>query len=165
MFRAVKKYENGGATVVRSDKQTQILDAINKISGDDDKLRSLLQYTAMVENSMGNDRSAYNRDYTNSFMSLDDKAIDRIFEILPGARGFTSTQKAWQDRFRNEYGVSNKEDLLKRLKNDEVELSIFTARAYYGMSPEALPEVDANSLHDYWLKNYNSMGVDKVVPK
>ena len=43
MFRAVKKYENGGATVVRSDKQTQILDAINKISGDDDKLRSLLQ--------------------------------------------------------------------------------------------------------------------------
>ena len=61
-----------------------ISSAIDKVAGDNQDLRALLYTTAYMENTFGANPNAYGRDYTHSFMSLDDPAINQIFDVREG---------------------------------------------------------------------------------
>ena len=144
-------------------RQQDILNSIDKIvsfedEGKRDTLRNLLIMTAHMENSMGADPSAYGRNYTNSFMSIDDGTFNQLMDIREGAYDYTSSQKAYQKRY-GELGLpSDKQGLLQLLEQDNPDAAVAVARQVYGMDTKPLPENTPKGLFDYYMDVFNKGG-------
>jgi hypothetical protein len=139
-----------------------ISSAIDKVAGDNQDLRALLYTTAYMENTFGANPNAYGRDYTHSFMSLDDPAINQIFDVREGATKHTKGQEAIFKMYENLGLPSDKESIIKLLDQDDPLASVATARAYYATVPTALPSAsDSEGLFNYFSENYNKGGQSK----
>lgn len=155
-----------------SRNQNQIMSAIDKVVSfekpeSQEVLRNLMIMTAHMENSMGGDSAAYGRNYTNSFMSIDNNAFENIFN--PKGRvdeegrwqaGMSPSQEKWQGRY-NELGLpSEKSAILALLKSDDPLASLTVARHAYANVPDPLPtSSDPRALYDYYKKLYNRGGM------
>ena len=123
-------------------------------------LETLMQMTAWMENDYGANPNAYNRDYTNSFMSLDDPAIDAIY-IPRGQKTYNRSQKNILDNLKK-YGYTDRNALVKALRNDDPIAAILAARATYYLSPDPLPDMtNPEAVFKYFGKNYNKYGYRK----
>ena len=141
---------------------SSISSAIDKVAGDNQDLRALLYTTSYMENTFGANPNAYGRDYTHSFMSLDDPAINQIFDVREGATDYTKGQKAIFEMYENLGLPSDKESIVKLLDKDDPLASVATARAYYATVPTALPSAgDSEALFNYFSENYNKGGQSK----
>tara|TARA_R110000822_G_scaffold104320_23_gene231228 strand:- start:1653 stop:2363 length:711 start_codon:yes stop_codon:yes gene_type:complete len=157
-----------------SQKQSQIMGAIDKVvsfedPGSQEVLKNLLTMTAHMENSMGGDSSAYGREYTNSFMSIDSTTFDNIFDPKGNVdeqgnwvREPSDSQNKWKVRY-GELGLpSEKNAILALLKSDDPQASIAVARNAYANIEDPLPLTsDPKTLYNYYKKLYNRGGQDK----
>tara|TARA_R100000654_G_scaffold10880_10_gene23685 strand:+ start:3074 stop:9538 length:6465 start_codon:yes stop_codon:yes gene_type:complete len=136
--------------------------AIEQVAKDDENLATLLGMTAYMENSYGANPNAYGREYTHSFMSLDDPSLNQIFDIRTGATDYTKGQKAIFNMFESLGLPSDKESFTELLDKDDPLASVAAARAYYATVPEALPaSSDTEELFNYFSKYYNRGGQGK----
>ena len=136
--------------------------AIEQVAKDDENLATLLGMTAYMENSYGANPNAYGREYTHSFMSLDDPSLNQIFDIRTGATDYTKGQKAIFNMFESLGLPSDKESFTELLDKDDPLASVAAARAYYATVPEALPaSSDTEGLFNYFSKYYNRGGQGK----
>jgi len=140
--------------------QNEIFDAIEEVvsyedPGSQQTLRNLLTMTAFMENSMGADTSAFGRDYTRSFMSIDQDAFNTIFERD------TDTRQRYAERY-DEMGLpSDMLGLSGLLQSDDPLASVAVARQIYGLSPKSLPSNNPEDLFQYYMKEYNKGGTEK----
>ena len=140
--------------------QNEIFDAIEEVvsyedPGSQQTLRNLLTMTAFMENSMGADTSAFGRDYTRSFMSIDQDAFNTLFERD------TDTRRRYAERY-NEMGLpSDMLGLSGLLQSDDPLASVAVARQIYGLSPKSLPANNPEALFQYYMKEYNKGGAEK----
>jgi len=140
--------------------QNEIFDAIEEVvsyedPGSQQTLRNLLTMTAFMENSMGADTSAFGRDYTRSFMSIDQNAFNTLFERD------TDTRQRYAERY-NEMGLpSDMLGLSGLLQSDDPLASVAVARQIYGLSPKSLPANNPEALFQYYMKEYNKGGAEK----
>jgi hypothetical protein len=126
-------------------------------------LEVLLNLTAAMENSLGEDSNAYGRDYTRGPMSIDDNAFADIYNKR-GTYDYTSSQKKGFDWLKTLGLEPTKMDSL--LRADDPLASMATARLVYGRAPEALPSPeDPKALYDYYMNNYNKSGALKYGDK
>jgi len=136
--------------------------AIEQVAKGDENLATLLGMTAYMENSYGANPNAYDREYTHSFMSLDDPSLNQIFDIRTGATDYTKGQKAIFNMFESLGLPSDKESFTELLDKDDPLASVAAARAYYATAPEALPaSSDTEGLFNYFSKHYNRGGQGK----
>lgn len=136
--------------------------AIEQVAKDDENLATLLAMTAYMENSYGANPNAYGREYTHSFMSLDDPSLNQIFDIRTGATDYTKGQKAIFNMFESLGLPSDKESFTELLDKDDPLASVAASRAYYATVPEALPaSSDTEGLFNYFSKYYNRGGQGK----
>jgi hypothetical protein len=140
--------------------QNEIFDAIEEIvsyedPGSQHTLRNLLTMTAFMENSMGADTSAFGRDYTRSFMSIDEDAFNTIFERD------TDTRQRYADRYQEMGLPSDALGLDSLLRQDDPLTSLAVARQIYGLSPKPLPANNPEALFQYYMKEYNKGGAEK----
>ena len=140
--------------------QNEIFDAIEEVvsyedPGSQHTLRNLLTMTAFMENSMGADTSAFGRDYTRSFMSIDDDAFKTIFERD------TDTRQRYADRYQEMGLPSDALGLDSLLRQDDPLTSLAVARQIYGLSPKPLPANNPEALFQYYMKEYNKGGAKK----
>ena len=140
--------------------QNEIFDAIEEVvsyedPGSQHTLRNLLTMTAFMENSMGADTSAFGRDYTRSFMSIDDDAFKTIFERD------TDTRQRYADRYQEMGLPSDALGLDSLLRQDDPLTSLAVARQIYGLSPKPLPANNPEALFQYYMKEYNRGGAKK----
>ena len=140
--------------------QNEIFDAIEEVvsyeaPGSQQTLRNLLTMTAFMENSMGADTTAFGRDYTRSFMSIDDDAFKTIFERD------TDTRQKYADRYEEMGLPSDMLGLSGLLQSDDPLASVAVARQIYGLSPKPLPANNPEALFQYYMKEYNKGGAKK----
>lgn len=140
--------------------QNEIFDAIEEVvsyeaPGSQQTLRNLLTMTSYMENSMGADTTAFGRDYTRSFMSIDKDAFNTIFERD------TDTRQKYADRYREMGLPSDMLGLSGLLQSDDPLASVAVARQIYGLSPKALPANNPEALFQYYMKEYNRGGAKK----
>ena len=140
--------------------QNEIFDAIEEVvsyeaPGSQQTLRNLLTMTAFMENSMGADTTAFGRDYTRSFMSIDDDAFKTIFERD------TDTRQKYADRYEEMGLPSDMLGLSGLLQSDDPLASVAVARQIYGLSPKSLPANNPEALFQYYMKEYNKGGAKK----
>lgn len=140
--------------------QNQIFDAIEEVVsyedvGSQQVLRNLLTMTAFMENSMGADTTAFGRDYTRSFMSIDQDAFNTIFERD------TDTRQRYAERYEEMGLPSDMLGLSGLLQSDDPLASVAVARQIYGLSPKSLPANDSEALFQYYMKEYNKGGAEK----
>tara|TARA_R100000329_G_scaffold141479_1_gene124329 strand:+ start:712 stop:1290 length:579 start_codon:yes stop_codon:yes gene_type:complete len=140
--------------------QNEIFDAIEEVvsyeaPGSQQTLRNLLTMTAFMENSMGADTTAFGRDYTRSFMSIDDDAFKTIFERD------TDTRQKYADRYEEMGLPSDMLGLSGLLQSDDPLASVAVARQIYGLSPKSLPANNPEALFQYYMKEYNRGGAKK----
>tara|TARA_R100000773_G_C4194979_1_gene99486 strand:+ start:164 stop:742 length:579 start_codon:yes stop_codon:yes gene_type:complete len=140
--------------------QNEIFDAIEEVVSyeapeSQQTLRNLLTMTSYMENSMGADTTAFGRDYTRSFMSIDDDAFNTIFERD------TDTRQKYADRYREMGLPSDMLGLSGLLQSDDPLASVAVARQIYGLSPKALPANNPEALFQYYMKEYNKGGAKK----
>lgn len=140
--------------------QNQIFDAIEEVVsyedvGSQQVLRNLLTMTAFMENSMGADTTAFGRDYTRSFMSIDQDAFNTIFERD------TDTRQRYAERYEEMGLPSDMLGLSGLLQSDDPLASVAVARQIYGLSPKSLPANNSEALFQYYMKEYNKGGAEK----
>ena len=140
--------------------QNEIFDAIEEVvsyeaPGSQQTLRNLLTMTSYMENSMGADTTAFGRDYTRSFMSIDDDAFKTIFERD------TDTRQKYADRYEEMGLPSDMLGLSGLLQSDDPLASVAVARQIYGLSPKSLPANNPEALFQYYMKEYNRGGAKK----
>ena len=122
-------------------------------------LEVLLNMTAFMENSLGNDPKAYGRDYTRSQMSIDDNAYADLFEPR-GEYDYTSSQKKGFEWLKGMGYEPTKMDSI--LRTDDPVAAMATARLVYGRAPGALPNPDnPKEVYGYYMDNYNKSGALK----
>ena len=140
--------------------QNEIFDAIEEVVSyeapeSQQTLRDLLTMTAFMENSMGADTSAFGRDYTRSFMSIDDDAFQTLFERN------TDTRQRYAKRYQEMGLPSDALGLEGLLRQDDPLASVAVARQIYGLSPKALPANNPQDLFKYYMSEYNKGGAEK----
>tara|TARA_R110002012_G_scaffold287526_1_gene479916 strand:+ start:27 stop:605 length:579 start_codon:yes stop_codon:yes gene_type:complete len=140
--------------------QSQIFDAIDDVVSyeapeSQETLRNLLTMTAFMENSMGADTTAFGRDYTRSFMSIDQDAFDTIFERD------TDIRQKYADRYQEMGLPSDALGLGGLLQSDDPLASVAVARQVYGLSPNSLPSNNPQALFKYYMDEYNKGGAKK----
>jgi len=140
--------------------QSQIFDAIDDVVSyeapeSQETLRNLLTMTAFMENSMGADTTAFGRDYTRSFMSIDQDAFDTIFERD------TDTRQKYADRYQEMGLPSDAIGLGGLLQSDDPLASVAVARQIYGLSRNSLPSNNPQALFKYYMDEYNKGGAKK----
>lgn len=140
--------------------QNEIFDAIEEVvsyeaPGSQQTLRNLLTMTSYMENSMGADTTAFGRDYTRSFMSIDKDAFNTIFERD------TDIRQKYADRYEEMGLPSDMLGLSGLLQSDDPLASVAVARQIYGLSPKALPANNPEALFQYYMKEYNKGGAKK----
>ena len=140
--------------------QSQIFDAIDDVVSyeapeSQETLRNLLTMTAFMENSMGADTTAFGRDYTRSFMSIDQDAFNTIFERD------TDTRQKYADRYQEMGLPSDAIGLGGLLQSDDPLASVAVARQIYGLSRNSLPSNNPQALFKYYMDEYNKGGAKK----
>lgn len=140
--------------------QSQIFDAIDDVVSyeapeSQETLRNLLTMTAFMENSMGADTTAFGRDYTRSFMSIDQDAFNTIFERNTG------TRQKYADRYQEMGLPSDAIGLGGLLQSDDPLASVAVARQIYGLSRNSLPSNNPQALFKYYMDEYNKGGAKK----
>ena len=138
----------------------QIFDAIDEVVSyeapeSQDTLRNLLTMTSFMENSMGADTNAFGRNYTRSFMSIDDNAFQTLFERN------TDTRQRYAERYQEMGLPSDALGLEGLLRQDDPLASVAVARQIYGLSPKALPANNPQDLFKYYMSEYNKGGAKK----
>ena len=122
-------------------------------------VETLMKMTAWMENDYGANPNAYNRNYTNSFMSIDKPALDDIY--TPRGKTYNKSQQKIIDSLKKQ-GYTDRAALEKALRNDDPFAAMLTARSVYYMSPEALPDMsNPEAVFKYFGKNYNKYGYRK----
>ena len=122
-------------------------------------LEVLLNMTAVMENSLGDNPKAYGRDYTRSQMSIDDNAYADLFEPR-GEYDYTSSQKKGFEWLKGMGYEPAKMDSI--LRTDDPVAAMATARLVYGRAPGALPNPDSpKEVYSYYMDNYNKSGALK----
>ena len=122
-------------------------------------LEVLLNMTAVMENSLGDNSKAYGRDYTRSQMSIDDNAYADLFEPR-GEYDYTSSQKKGFEWLKGMGYEPAKMDSI--LRTDDPVAAMATARLVYGRAPGALPNPDSpQEVYSYYMDNYNKSGALK----
>ena len=122
-------------------------------------LEVLLNMTAVMENSLGDNPKAYGRDYTRSQMSIDDNAYADLFEPR-GEYDYTSSQKKGFEWLKGMGYEPTKMDSI--LRTDDPVAAMATARLVYGRAPGALPNPDSpKEVYSYYMDNYNKSGALK----
>jgi hypothetical protein len=177
-----KKNTNGPKANKKKEKseeerRDEIMDAINQVVEKDDTknpeaLQQLLISTAFLENSLGANKKAYNRDYTNSQWSIDENFLNDILT----KSGFAVDEFGNKtDQLRNNnynkflqragYDPGDSESMdqfVEDLKNDNALTGAYMARLKYSLNPDApLPDLTKESIFNAWYSDYNSGGVDK----
>ena len=147
-------------------RRKDIFSAINTVlEHESDKentanLKRLLTLTAVMENTLGVDETAYSRDYTRGPMSIDDIAYKDLFEFLPKMKNYTKSQLKhfkWLENLGYDY-----KDMDKILSSDDPIAGIAAARMMYARSPDPIPDAkNSRELFDYWVKHYNRGGIEK----
>jgi len=175
-----KKNTNGPKTNKKKGKseeerRDEIMNAINQVVESDDtknpeSLQQLLISTAFLENSLGANKNAYNRDYTNSQWSIDENFLNDILN-KSGFAVDESGQKTDQLRNNNYnkflqragYDPGDSESMnqfVEDLKNDNALTGAYMARLKYSLNPDApLPELTKESIFNSWYGDYNAGGV------
>lgn len=163
----VKQVAKPGIDLSKLSKQEQIDYGINKVAEREKPekrkaLETLLRTTSWMENNYGSNPKAYNRGYTNSFMSLDDIALKDMFTGKGDKGAYTKGQLEQLKRL-NELGLPKTQDEFKKLlKKDDTMASLAGARMVYGSSPEQLPDPNnPEKVFDYYYKYYNKAGASK----
>jgi hypothetical protein len=163
----VKQVAKPGIDLSKLSKQEQIDYGINKVAEREKPekrkaLETLLRTTSWMENNYGSNPKAYNRGYTNSFMSLDDIALKDMFTGKGDKGAYTKGQLDQLKRL-NELGLPKTQDEFKKLlKKDDSVASLAAARMVYGSSPEQLPDPNnPQKVFDYYYKYYNKAGASK----
>lgn len=122
-------------------------------------LEVLLNMTAVMENSLGDNPKAYGRDYTRSQMSIDDNAYADLFEPR-GEYDYTSSQKKGFEWLKGMGYEPAKMDSI--LRTDDPVAAMAAARLVYGRAPDALPNPDSpKEVYSYYMDNYNKSGALK----
>jgi hypothetical protein len=129
-------------------------------------VENLLQATAYMENTYGTNPSAYGRNYTSSFMSIDPIALTDMFTGRGNEGAYNTAQQRQFENFKKLNLPTDKKDFNKLLREDNPVAAMAAARYRYALSPKALPDPsNSRELFDYWLKNYNGNGVLKYKSK
>jgi len=177
-----KKNTNGPKANKKKDKseeerRDEIMSAINQVVENDDTknpeaLQQLLISTAFLENSLGANKKAYNRDYTNSQWSIDENFLNDILT----KSGFAVDELGNKtDQLRNNnynkfltragYDPGDSESMnqfVEDLKNDNALTGAYMARLKYSLNPDApLPDLTKESIFNSWYGEYNSGGIEK----
>ena len=148
----------------KAPRSEQIRYAVNQLKYMDPNyspnLETLMNMTAWMENDYGTNPDAYGRDYTNSFMSLDDPAIDAIY-IPRGQNTYNRSQRNVLDNLKK-YGYADRDALVKALRAEDPIAAMLAARATYYLSPDPLPDMsNPEAVFKYFAKNYNHYGYRK----
>lgn len=159
------------------ERREEIMNAINQVVENDDTtnpeaLQHLLISTAFLENSLGANKNAYSRDYTNSQWSIDDNFLNDIL-TKSGFAVDESGQKTDQLRDNNYnkfliragYDPGDSESMdqfVKDLENDNALTGAYMARLKYSLNPNApLPELTKESVFKTWYGDYNAGGIEE----
>ena len=144
---------------------TDLDDAIKKVTSFEDKkdqrsIEQLLKMTAFMENRYGKDKNAYNRDYTNSMMSIDPIMLNHLFDKPVDEKGtaqkYTKSQKKWFKRLKELGLPSDKIEFKKLLREDNPLAAIAATRMTYAKSPKSLPKFgDTSEMFNIYYKDYN----------
>ena len=96
-----------GLSDIQKTRRSQLQQSVDKVvstQGNDESLKRLLALTSFMENDLGINPEAYNRDYTSSPMSIDKGAVEDLLEPRGENKRFTASQKrafAWlEENFR-----------------------------------------------------------------
>ena len=158
---------NSNIDITKLTKPQQIDYGIKKVLEKEDpksrkNLETLLKTTSYMENNYGSNENAYNRKYTNSFMSVDDIAVKDIFTGKGDNNAFTKGQLNQLKRLNELNLPSDQVEFTKLLKKDNPTAAIAAARIVYANSPEALPDSnDPKKVFEYYYKYYNKAGASK----
>ena len=121
-----------------------------------------MRMTAWMENTYGNNPNAYNRRYTNSFMSLDKIAIDDIYAPRGDKGRYLAKEKEILDVLQRN-GYNDREQLEKALREDDPKAAILASKLYYKESSK-LEEPNPNNpkeVFNYHYGVYNKAGSAK----
>lgn len=118
-----------------------------------ERLKTLMEVTAFLENSFGANPKAYDRDYTSSHWSIDEDFLtDLLTKKHPHYDEVYNKYFAKYDKISPDR--SNLEELLRA---NDGRAGVLSARIKYAVSPEPLPDNnDLDAVVDYWFKHYNS---------
>jgi hypothetical protein len=158
---------NSNIDITKLTKPQQIDYGIKKVLEKEDpksrkNLETLLKTTSYMENNYGSNKNAYNRKYTNSFMSVDDIAVKDIFTGKGDNNAFTKGQLNQLKRLNELNLPSDQVEFTKLLKKDNPTAAIAAARIVYANSPESLPDSnDPKKVFEYYYKYYNKAGASK----
>ena len=158
-------------------RRKELRQSIDTIVKDDNtpnklSLRRMLDLTAFMENSFGHNTRAYNSDYTNSQMQVDDIAVNTLLgktkqdildkktgEVIGQKEGnYTTNQKKYFEKMKK-YGF-DRETIIDSLKADNPLAAVFMARFQYASTPEALPTGDNWKDYFNYYKKYYKKGED-----
>jgi hypothetical protein len=112
-----------------------------------------MRMTAWMESTYGNNPKAYNRRYTNSFMSLDKPAIDDIY-APKGDKGRYLAKEKEILNILEKNGYNNREQLEKALKEDDPKAAMLASKLYYRESSK-LGEPNPNNPKEVFNYHYN----------
>lgn len=123
------------------------------------KTKKLLEVTNFMENSMGDDKEAYGRTYTNSQASIDEIMLNDLFDKKKDEDGnevnHSKTQLRYFEKLKRAGLPTNKANFKKELQNDNPKAAINAMRMVYGKVPESIPEVtDTLGMFNYYNDNY-----------
>lgn len=160
LFQTIETNKN----IVEGSKAQKMMNAIDMVvskenPANQEVLRNLMIMTSFMENSMGADSSAFGRNYTNSFMSIDDPTFNTMMD--PREYDYTPTQKKYQKRYEELGLPSDKAGLLNLLESDNPLAAMAVARQVYGMSTKDLPANNPRALFDYYMQVYNGFGANE----
>jgi hypothetical protein len=112
-----------------------------------------MRMTAWMESTYGNNPKAYNRRYTNSFMSLDKTALDDVY-IPKGDKGrYMTKQKEVLDVLERN-GYNNRQQLEKALREDDPKATLLASKLYYKETSK-LEEPNPNNPKEVFNYHYN----------
>jgi len=112
-----------------------------------------MRMTAWMESTYGNNPRAYNRKYTNSFMSLDKTAIDDIYAPKGNKGRYLTKEKEILDVLERN-GYNNRQQLEKALREDDPKAAILASKLYYKESSK-LKEPNPNNPKEVFNYHYN----------
>ena len=123
------------------------------------KTKKLLEVSNFMENSMGNNKEAYGRTYTNSQASIDEIMLNDLFDKKKDKDGnevnHSKTQLRYFEKLKRAGLPTNKANFKKELRNDNPKAAINAMRMVYGKVPEAIPEItDTLGMFNYYNDHY-----------
>ena len=123
------------------------------------KTKKLLEVTNFMENSMGDNKEAYGRTYTNSQASIDEIMLNDLFDKKKDKDGnevnHSKTQLRYFEKLKRAGLPTNKAKFKEELQNDNPKAAINAMRMVYGKVPESIPEVtDTLGMFNYYNDNY-----------